>query len=255
MNRHELLFRFGIIGLLAAVLCFIQPAPAQDVEEIVRKIDELYRANSSYARMEMEIVTPHWQRTLLMNIWTEGKEKTFIRILSPPKEKGVATLRLKTEMWNYLPRANKVIKIPPSMMMSSWMGSDFNNDDLVKEFTWQDDYTHRLIRPEDAKPELLYIESRPNEDLPIVWEKIVGAVEKERILPVWSRYYDEDNRLMRIINYSDVKRMGDRLIPSVMEVIPQDKEDQKTILRYLEAAFNVRHKGDIFSLRNLRSRN
>jgi outer membrane lipoprotein-sorting protein len=185
MNLKRLPFHLPAMFAIAAVFFFALPAPAQDVEEVVRKIDELYRASSSYSRLEMEIVTTHWQRTLDMNIWTEGKEKTFIRILSPPKEKGVATLRLKTEMWNYLPRANKVIKIPPSMMMSSWMGSDFNNDDLVKEFTLLDDYTYNLVRPQDAKPDLLYVEFRPKENLPIVWEKIVTAVEKERLIPVW----------------------------------------------------------------------
>ncbi len=255
MNRKlPLLFLLAII-VLAAAFGFAVPCAAQNVEEVVRKIDELYRANSSYAKLEMEIVTPHWQRTLLMDTWTEDTSKTFIRILSPAKEKGLATLRLKNEMWNFLPRANKVIKIPPSMMMSSWMGSDFTNDDLVKEFTLVDDYSHKFIRPQDADPDLLYIESRPNEDLPIVWGKIVGAVTKNSYLPVWNRYYDEKDKLMRIIDYSEVKRLGGRLIPSVMELIPQDKDGQKTVLRYLSAEFNIRHPEEIFSLRNLRSRN
>jgi outer membrane lipoprotein-sorting protein len=242
-------------AMLALLLAFGIPrtSPAQDVQEVVREIDELYRANSSYSQVEMGIVTPHWQRNLRMNIWTEGKSKTFIRILSPPKEQGVATLRLGTEMWNYLPRANKVIKIPPSMMMSSWMGSDFTNDDLVKEFTLVDDYQYKFIVPEDAQPDLLYIEFRPHEDLAIVWGKIVTAITKDRHLPVWERYYDEKDHLMRIIDFKDVKRLGGRLIPSAMEIIPQDKKGQKTVLRYLNAEFNVSHIDDIFSLRNLHS--
>jgi outer membrane lipoprotein-sorting protein len=255
MNCRLPLYCMPGILVFAAVFGFAIPAAAQDVEEVVRKIDELYRADSSYAEVEMEIVTPHWKRTLLMDTWTEGSSKTFIRILSPPKEKGLATLRLKNEMWNYLPRANKVIKIPPSMMMSSWMGSDFTNDDLVKEFTLIDDYTYKFVRPQDAKPDLLYIEFKPNEDLPIVWEKIVLAVEKERLLPVWDRYYGENDRLMRIMDYKNVVRLGGRLLPSVLELIPQDKDGQKTVLRYLNAEFNIRHAEEIFSLRNLRSRN
>lgn len=242
--------------LILAILCgFAMPSPAQDVKEVIRKIDELYRADSSYAQLEMEIVTPHWKRTLLLDSWTEDTTKTFIRILSPPKEKGLATLRLKSEMWNYLPRVNKVMKVPPSMMMGSWMGSDFTNDDLVKEFTMVDDYTHRFIQPQDAEPDLLYIESIPREDLPVVWGRIVGAITKDGYLPVWNRYYDEQDKLMRVIDYKEVKRLGGRLLPSVMELIPQDKDGQKTVLRYLSAEFNIRHLEEIFSLRNLRSRN
>jgi outer membrane lipoprotein-sorting protein len=255
MRVSEQISKRLLLTIAACLFAFYGPAlsRAQDVETVVRRVDELYRANSSHAEVEMGIVTPHWQRTLRMNIWTEGKSKTFIRILSPPKEEGVATLRLGTEMWNYLPRANKVIKIPPSMMMSSWMGSDFTNDDLVKEFTLIDDYHYRFINPEDAKPGLLYIELTPREGLPVVWGKIVAAVTKEDYLPVWDRYYDDKNRLMRIVDFKDVMRLGGRLIPSVMEVIPQDKEGQKTVLRYLSAEFDVSNLNDVFSLRNLHS--
>ncbi|MEJ2108577.1 MAG: outer membrane lipoprotein-sorting protein [Acidobacteriota bacterium] len=202
----------------------------------------------------MEIVTPNWQRTLRMKSWTEGKEKTLIRLLSPPKEEGTATLRLGNEMWNYLPRANKIMKIPPSMMMSSWMGSDFTNDDLVKEFTFLDDYVYEFAQPEDAKPDLLYIAFIPKEGLPVVWGKIVAAVNKDNYLPEWDRYYDEKGRLMRVINFRDVKDFDGRLIPAVMEIVPQDKKDQKTVLRYIKAEFNNAIPEDVFSLRNLRSR-
>lgn len=238
-----------------AVIGLIPALHAQDIETVVKKMDELYRADSSYSAVEMEIVTPHWQRTLSMETWTEGKEKTFIRLLSPPKEKDVATLRLGSEMWNYLPRSNKVIKIPPSMMMSSWMGSDFTNDDLVKEFTLLDDYRYEFTHPEDENPELLYITLTPREGLPVVWGKIVAAVRKDSYLPEWDRYYDEKGRLMRVINFKDVKEFSGRLIPSVMEVIPQDKPDQKTVLRYTRAKFDIPVPEEIFSLRNLRSKN
>ena len=252
MSSRVLLLAF--VFLLVVVANLISPLYAQDVEEVVKRIDELYRADSSYSEVEMEIETPHWQRTLHMTFWTEGKTKTFIRFLSPAKEKGTATLRLGSEMWNYLPRANKVIKIPPSMMMSSWMGSDFTNDDLVKEFTLVDDYTYEFVHPEDARPELLYIAFTPREDLPVVWGKIVAAVDKESYLPKWDRYYDEKGRLMRVINFSEVKDFSGRRIPSIMEVIPQDKKDQKTVLRYIAAKFNLDIPEDVFSLRNLRSK-
>ena len=242
------------IFLAVAVIGLFFPLHAQDVEEVVKKIDELYRADSSYSEVEMEIVTPNWERTLRMKSWTEGKKKTFIRLLSPPREEGTATLRLGNEMWNYLPRANKIMKIPPSMMMSSWMGSDFTNDDLVKEFTFLDDYVYEFVQPEDAKPDLLYIAFIPREGLPVVWGKIVAAVNKDSYLPVWDRYYDEKGRLMRVINFRDVKDFNGRLIPAVMEVIPQDKKNQKTVLRYIKAEFNNAIPEDVFSQRNLRSK-
>lgn len=224
-----------------------------DVETIVKKIDELFRSDSSYAEMEMHIMTPNWVRTLRMKAWTEGMEKTFIRIISPAKERGVATLRIGTEMWNYLPRTNKVIKIPPSMMMSSWMGSDFTNDDLVKELTFLDDYTYELTQLNESDEELYYIRFTPKENRPIVWGEVVAAVRKKDYIPVWQKYYDESGKLMRVMEFKEIKDFDGRKIPSVLELVPQTKEGHKTVIRYLELEFNPKLSEEIFSLRNLRS--
>jgi outer membrane lipoprotein-sorting protein len=245
-----------VLGLMIVTLnlCWSQnPSSTTKVKEIIQYLDELYRSNSSYAVMEMMIVTPHWERTLKMKIWTEGRDKTFIRITEPKKEQGMATLRIKNEMWNYLPKTNKVIKIPPSMMMSSWMGSDFNNDDLVNEFSLMEDYHYKIIQPDTAREGHIYISCIPRENLPIVWKEIVMEVHAQDYLPIKESYFDEKGQLMRVINYKDVKVMDYRKIPSVMELIPQGEEGKKTVLKYLEVKFNIDLDKDIFSLRNLRT--
>ena len=226
----------------------------KSVDQIVKEIDELYRSDSSFARLEMQIVTPHWERTLTMKAWSEGMKKTLIRITSPPKEEGVATLRIKNEMWNYLPKTNKVIKIPPSMMMSSWMGSDFTNDDLVREFTFLDDYNYEKTTIENGKENLIYIRFTPKEGLPIVWGHIIAAVQAEDYMPVWEKYYDEKGKLMRVLYFKDINTFDGRKIPSVMELVPQKEEGNKTIIKYLEIDFHPQFPKDIFSLRSLRSR-
>jgi len=228
------------------------PAEVIDVKEIVHQVDQLYRSDFSYSEVEMEIVTPHWQRTLSMQAWTQGMDQTFIRITAPDKEKGMATLRIKNEMWNYLPKTNKVIKIPPSMMMSSWMGSDFTNDDLVKEFSLYDDFSYQLIPSAKGSEDTILINCIPRPDLPIVWHNIVIAGRKEDHLPVWQKYYDEKGQLMRILNYSEVKKFGTRTLPATMEMIPQNKEGHKTVIRYLALDFDRKINPEVFSLRHLR---
>ena len=226
-----------------------------EVKKIVNYIDQLYRSKTSYADMEMHIVTPHYERTLKMLVWTKGMDRTFIRITSPKKERGVATLRIKNEMWNYLPKIKKVMKISPSMMMGSWMGSDFSNDDLVKESSMQEDYTYKIITPDDANPDLIYIELIPNEDSTIVWGKIVSAVRSSDYIPVWQHFYDEKGKLMRILNYKEIKTFGNKTIPSVMEMIPQNKQGHKTIIRWNDANFDTKIEDSIFSRRNLQKSN
>lgn len=273
MNKNLLVALILVTVLLIALVALAGPAPSRtepalssavqaaalqapvDAKalEIVRRIDDLYRSRSSYAQVEMEIVTPDWRRTLVLKAWSRGQDKTFIRILEPKKEAGVGTLRIGSEMWNYLPNTDKVIKIPPSMMMSSWMGSDFTNDDLVKEYTFAHDFAFRLVTPADAQTGLVYVECRPNPGVAIVWDKIVVAVRETDVLPVWQKYYDEKGRVARTMTYSDVKTFGRRTIPSVMEMVPQNNEGHKTVLRYRDVQFDLPLDESIFSLRNLQS--
>jgi outer membrane lipoprotein-sorting protein len=253
MARHRVALALVAAARLLGVPAAGQPAPEARALEIVRKIDDLYRSRTSFGQFEMEIVTPDWRRTLVIRAWTKGLDRMLIRILEPKKEAGVGTLRIGNEMWNYLPNTDKVIKIPPSMMMSSWMGSDFTNEDLVKEFTFAKDFAFRTITPDDAQPGLVYVECRPKPGVPIVWDKIVIAVRESDTLPVWQKFYDEKGRVARLMTYGEVRTFGRRTIPSVMEMIPQNKPGYGTILRYQDVRFDLPIEDALFSLRSLQS--
>ncbi len=236
---------------LFLIFCFVflNILFSNEALKIVKKIDELYRANSSYALVKMEIQTPHWKRTLKLKIWTLGKEKTFIRILSPKRERGIATLKIGNKLWNYLPKVNKVIKIPPSMMMSSWMGSDFTNDDLVKEYTFVDDYIFSIVEKTDKT---IKINCTPKEGRPILWKKVLLVVSKKELLPLREKYYNENDELVRVLNFYDVKLFSGRKVPSKLELVPMKKKGHKTTVEYIELKFNVNLKNSIFTLKNLR---
>ena len=225
-----------------------------DVKAIIKRMDELYRSGTSQTNIEVQIVTPHWERTLALEVWTQGMDKTFILIMSPKKEKGVATLRIGNEMWNYLPKTNKVMKVPPSMMMGSWMGSDFTNDDLVRESSMLDDYTYERITPAESQPDHVYIQLLPKEDSPIVWGKRIIAIRVSDRIPVWQHFYDETGRLARVMNFKEIKAFDGKTIPSVMEMIPQNKEGHKTVVRFVNAAFDKGIDEKIFTRRNLQKR-
>lgn len=242
-----------VLFLIAVASCAADKDPS-DINAIVRRLDRLYRSSSSVSEIEMQIMTPHWQRTLVLRAWTEGTRKTFIRILSPLKDRDVATLRLGAEMWNYLPAVNKIIKIPPSMMAGSWMGSDFTNDDLVKESSLLDDYRYRRITPSDAQPDLIYIEFTPMENKPIVWNKIVTAVRAADYLPVTEQCFDERGAVLRVMTFSDIRDFDGRRLPSVMEIAPTNKPGHTTVMRYRSIRFDVPLNADVFSLRNLRGK-
>ncbi|UCH80774.1 MAG: outer membrane lipoprotein-sorting protein [Nitrospiraceae bacterium] len=225
-----------------------------DVNTIVEKMDRLYRSNTSYGEVEMMIQTEHWERTLSMNIWSEGLDKTLIYIRSPRKDAGIATLRKKNEMWNYFPKINKVIKVPPSMMMSSWMGSDFTNDDIVKESSMIHDYHSRIMLPENASPDYYYIELIPKKDLPIVWARIELVVRKKDYIPVEESFFDEKGRKMRVMEFSEIRKFSGREIPSVLVMSPLNKPGKKTVIKYIDLEFDIMLDADTFSLRNLQKK-
>ena len=194
------------------------PSPVVDVQTIIDKVDKLYRSETSYSEIEMTIVNPNWERRLKVQMWSRGMEETFIRILSPKRDAGITTLRRDREMWNYFPKIDKVMKVPPSMMMGSWMGSDFTNDDLVKESTFHDDYNSRLIpadeRAEDSAASNTYaIELTPKEKTATVWGRIVLVVRRSDYIPVSEVYYDERGRMMRRMELHDIAELGGRPIP------------------------------------------
>jgi outer membrane lipoprotein-sorting protein len=225
--------------------------------ELTQDLDQLYRGDNSYSEMSMHIVTEHWERTLTMEIWSQGRDKTFIKVLSPARQAGSATLRIDSEMWNYLPNTNSTVRIPPSMMTGSWMGSDITNNDIVKEITYSDDYTAQYVSaPENAdlsQSGLLYLKLTPKQSTAVVWSYIFCAVSVDPVLPVREEYYDQHDNLIKTVTFSEVQETGGRTIPTVMQVIPANKPGQSTTVTWSNAAFDQGVSEDIFTLDNLQS--
>jgi outer membrane lipoprotein-sorting protein len=194
-----------------------------------------------------------WSREISMKNWTLGNEYSLIYITAPAKEKGQVFLKRKNEMWNWVPTIERMIKIPPSMMMQSWMGSDFTNDDLVRESSLVKDYTHKLAGEEIIQGYDCYkIELSPKPDAPVVWGKIFMWISKDKYFWLKAEYYDEDDYLVNTETLSEIKRMDDREMPTRLEMIPVDKEGQKTVLIFDEIEFNINLKESFFSQQNMR---
>ena len=231
------------------------PLQAQTAREIIDRVDRLLRGESSRGRITMEITTEHWSRSLDMEIWSLGVEHSLVRVQSPAREAGTATLKAGQEVWNYLPRVDRTIKVPPSLMMGSWMGSHFTNDDLVKEGRIVDDYDFEIsFEGEREGVEVWEFQLTPRPEAPVIWGRIDEQVRKADLMPTWIRYYDEDGGLVRTMTFSDYRTMGDRLVPASMLVIPADKPEEHTVLTYHELDFGISLDENFFSLRNLRAR-
>ena len=240
---------------LAVVMSPSRPLHAQTALEIVDRVDRLMRGESSQARVTMEIVTENWSRSLDLEIWSLGTDYSLIRLLAPPKEAGMATLMADEEIWNYLPRVDRTIKIPPSLMMGSWMGSHFTNDDLVKEGRLIEDYDIVIGFEGDREgTEVWELELTPKPEAPVVWGRISWRVRRGDLMPIWARYYNEDGGLERTMRFEGYRDFDGRIVPSRMIVEPADSPSESTTVLYEELAFDIGLEPDFFSLRNLRRR-
>ncbi len=244
---------FGMVSCLAVSWPLAAQAP--DGRSIIAEVEKRLWGSTSQGRYEMTITTPYWQRTLALQVWMQRPDKSFIRILAPAKEAGVGSLRIKDEMWNYLPKVERTIKVPPSMMLQAWMGSDFTNDDLVKESSMIDDYTHEVVAEENINGEAAYrIRSIPKPDAPVVWGKLVYLVRQSDLMPLSFDYYDERGRLIKSLTFSDVREMDGRQVPTRWQMRPTDKPENSTVIRLNEVKFDRQIPAKIFTLRNLRGR-
>ncbi|MEJ2525343.1 MAG: outer membrane lipoprotein-sorting protein [Desulfuromonadales bacterium] len=247
-KRSSLVTRF-----LVAVIVLGLPSGtwALDVKELIREIEQQYMGTSSQSHMTMQVRTSHWERTLEMEAWSLKRDYFLVRILEPAKERGVATLKRYREVWNYLPKVDRVIKVPPSMMGGSWMGSHITNDDLVKANHIEQDYTLRLIEESETH---FVVECLPKPEAAVVWGKIVYRVLKDPRVPEQVDYYDEEMIRVREIHFSDIQQISDRIVPLRMTVLPLDKPDEQTILQYRELEYGLPLEENFFSLRNLKKR-
>ena len=227
---------------------------AQDAKEIVKKAHNKMEGQSSQMEMIMTVVRPIWQRTVSFESWAKGRDFSLTLITEPPKESGQTFLKLKNDMWSWNPTINRMIKLPPSMMSQGWMGSDYSNDDILKESSIVVDYHHTIIGNDTiAGYDCFLIQLDPIEDAAVVWGKIIMWISKKEYYQLRTEYFDEDDYLVKTHLLSDIKFMYDRKIPTHFEIIPEDKPNQKTLVDIIRVKFNIKISESFFSQQNMKT--
>ena len=240
--------------LLFIILGLSAPSFAQQLtaKEIVQKADDRMRGSSSYAQLTMDIIRPEWKRIMNMKSWSKGSDYALVYIVSPAKDKGTVSLKIGNEMWNWLPSIERSIKVSPSMMMQSWMGSDFTNDDLIRQSSIVNDYHHTLLGAETFQDIPCYkIQLTPKPEAPVVWGKIITWISKENFNQLKAEYYDEDGTLVNVMTGYDLKTLDGRLLPTRWEMVPADEPGNKTVMTYTDIDFDVKLDDSFFSKQNM----
>jgi outer membrane lipoprotein-sorting protein len=234
---------------------------AQTAHDLVTRAENLLRGKTSVGTYEMTVTTPEFTRTMRMKSWwvertSSTQEKSLIVTESPKKEAGNKWLRVGTDMWNYLRATETTIRIPPSMMLQSWNGSDFTNDDLARESSMSNDYTAKTDADDTVDGEPCWkLTLTPKPDAPVVWGHLTIQIRKKDYLPTLVQYFDERGTLVRHLVYSEVRHIGGRTIPTTWTMYNDTKPGHKTVFRILDVSFDVAVPDRVFSLRELQRGN
>jgi outer membrane lipoprotein-sorting protein len=221
-----------------------------DLDAVVEHFENLHRSDSSRSVARFTVRKPRRTRTMTMDIWTQGEEKALIVITAPAREKGTATLKVDENLWNYLPRIKRTIRVPPSMMLGAWMGSDFTNDDLVRDSSFREDYAYELLgRSENPAGWRVRFTARPG--VVGLWKRFELVVSEDGTLPVVATYYDRRDRLARTLTWDKVRVFDGERVPARLRLVPEDKQGHATEMEYLEMDFDVEVPDRTFSLSNL----
>jgi outer membrane lipoprotein-sorting protein len=244
-----------IIFRLILIISALSPGllGQENAVEIVRKSNDLLRGVSSYSELRMRIEKPDWSREMRLKMWALEPDFGLVFVISPARDKGNVTLKRQTEVWNWLPSVRRVIKIPPSMMLQSWMGSDFTNDDLVRQSSLVEDYEHTIAGVDtlDGYP-CWRIDMIPKPDAGVVWGKVIMWIAKEHYWQLKSDFFDEDGTIVKSMRASEIKNLGGRRLPARLEMVPFDEPGNKTIMIYEELEFDIDIKVNFFSQQNMK---
>lgn len=239
--------------LLSLILSFPPLAGAQttssiDVKALLRQFDELYESTGTRAQMEITIVKSGKTRTMKLTTWGKGADHSLIVIDAPVRDAGTATLKVEKNLWNYLPKISRTIRVPPSMMMGSWMGSDLTNDDLVRRTSYEEDYDAQLLE-ETAETWKVRVDAKP--DVIGLWNRVDMIFSKKDRMPLQAQFYDRKDRLSRTMRFEDIKTITGRRIPMHITIIPEREEGRSTEVIYHHVEFNVQLDDNLFSLSRL----
>jgi hypothetical protein len=244
---------YKILAVLQSCSIAIQ-SQTPTAKEIVKKAYDLMQGETNESMMTMTIQRTTWQRSISFHTWAKGSDFSLALVTDPAKEKGQTFLKRKNEIWNWVPNIQRMIKLPPSMMSQGWMGSDFSNDDLLKESSIVKDYSHTMVGSETVNEVECYkIKLIPNDEAAVIWGSIIKWISKTQYFQIKSEYFDEDNILVKTESASEIKKMGDREIPTHFELIPADKPGNKTILVIEKAFFNKPMNESFFSQQNMKT--
>jgi len=242
------------LTLAIVTLSFISSTPTAD--EIIKKAEDRLTGKTSYSEVTVTTIRPKYTREMTIKTWTKGTDYSVTLILSPAMDEGTVFLKRRNEIWNYIPSIDRLVKMPPSMLSQSWMGTDIKNDDLLENSSLIDDYNKKIVATEEIEGYSCYkIELTPKENVNSIWGQIIMWISKADYMQMQVQYYDEDNELINTFYGKSVKLMGGLKIPTENIIVPANKKGNKTKIVTTKRQLNIEVNDNIFTTQYMKRLN
>lgn len=229
---------------------------AENVDDIIKKIDYNQAPESVIYTAKMAIHKDNKTTEKELKIYGKGKNKTFVEFNAPARDKGTRYLRLETNLWMYLPSAEKTVKIAGHMLRQGMMGSDFSYEDQTERMKFFENYTFSIEKEDtlnDRKVYVMNLEAKPNIEITYYKRKI--WVDKEQYTILQSEMYAKSGKLLKTLSQSDIKKIGNRYYPTHMKMEDKIKGDSYSEIFMTNIELDKNISEDTFTLKNVERKN
>lgn len=237
-----------MVLMIAAALPVGTMAAGLTGDEILKKVDGILEAESTIMEATMTTVdakgvSKSSQMIIYVKKGADGKNRTLIHYLSPAVDKGTKFLSLGNvnQMWMYLPKVEKTIRIAGSMVKQSMMNSDFSYEDLMDRSNFSEFYTAQVLGNEAIDGENCYVLELKAKKGSANYRRLKLWVRQDNFIPAKEEFYSGSGKLIKVSTQTGITTMDGRLVPTRITFKDLDQKGHQTIL-IIE---NFRFKADI----------
>ncbi len=239
------------IAMLGAIAISMNTA-TPTAEQILKKAEQKVSSTSVIAEMDITITRPRWTKNMSLKTWAKGTEYAVAYITVPDRDKGTVYLKSGNDVYNYLPKIKKTVKLPATLLSQNWMGTDMSTDDLVKLTQLTQDYSATVSGSKMVSGRDCYeITLTPKADADVLWGKLVTCIDKTDYIQLKTVFYDEDLEAVNTMVASEIKNLGGKMLASKMVMTPAGKAGQSTTVVYQSMTFNKTIPSTFFTKANM----
>ena len=237
----------SLLVVLVSALASAQAVP-DDADAILDAMVENLRGGGQTATLDMTVERDGASTTYVLEMISDGTERSLTRVLAPAREAGQAFLVDGTDLFLYAPRLGRALRLPPSGRSDGFLGSDLSYDDLAGDEV-RDDYVASVHERTDTQVVLTLV---PREGAATPYGELRFTASVPDLAPLELTYFDQRDTPVKRLSLSNFDVLDDgRSVPTRFEVVDLTEGGGRTVATWRDATFGVTPPDACFTLQAL----